>query len=244
VIGAGWIGSEVAATARSGGAEVTLIEQAQTPLEHVLGPQLGEFFADLHRGHGVGMITGTRVYRIEEGPTVVLADGTVVEADAAVLGVGVAPALALAEAAGLRIDNDIVTDEHLRTSATGVFAAGDVARAHFTRATGATFSSTGPTPPTKAPARSMLDRDEPYVKVPFFFSDQYDLGMEYFGLHDPDDRLVIRGNTDDGRFQAFWIACDGHVTAGMHANEWDASDAIRQVVESAASLDSLEPQTA
>jgi 3-phenylpropionate/trans-cinnamate dioxygenase ferredoxin reductase component len=249
IIGAGWIGSEVAATARSRGAEVALIEHAQTPLEHVLGRQIGEFFAGLHRRHGVELTTGARVERIEEGPKVVLADRVVVEADAVVLGVGVAPATALAEDGALRIDNGILVDEQLRTSASGVFAAGDVASMfhprygrHVRVEHWANAADQG-----AAAGRSMLDRGEAFTKVPFFFSDQYDLGMEYFGLHGPADRLVIRGHTDDGCFQAFWIGTDGGVTAAMHANDWDASDAIRQIVETGAPLEAVEstvPQTA
>ena len=246
VIGAGWIGSEVAATARSRGADVTLIERAGTPLEHVLGRQLGEFFADLHRTHGVELLTGARVERIEEGMKVVLAGGDVVEVDAVVLGVGVAPATSLAEAGGLLVDGGVVTDEHLRTSANGVFAAGDVAAAHHPRYDRrvrvehwANAADQG-----AAAARSMLDRGDAFTKVPFFFSDQYDLGMEYFGLHDPGDRLVIRGNTDAGRFQAFWIGDDGRLTAGMHANDWDASGSIRELVERGARVDRRELATA
>jgi 3-phenylpropionate/trans-cinnamate dioxygenase ferredoxin reductase subunit len=239
VIGAGWIGSEVAATARSKGADVTLIGHAETPLQHVLGKQIGEFFADLHRGHRVELMTGARVKRIEEGLKVVLADGTVVEVDAVVLGVGVAPATALAEAGGLRVDNGVVTDEHLRTSSSDVFAAGDVAAAYHPRYDRrvrvehwANAADQG-----AAAARSMLDRGDAYTKVPFFFSDQYDLGMEYFGLHNPGDRLVIRGSTDARSFQAFWIGSDGSLTAGMHANDWDASGPIGRLVESGARVD-------
>lgn len=243
VIGAGWIGCEVAATARSRGAEVTLIARAETPLQHVLGRRIGEFFADLHRAHGVELMTRAHVTRIEPGPRVVLAGGGVVDADAVVLGVGVAPATALAEAGGLRVDGGVVTDERLRTSASGVFAAGDVASAYNPRYDRhvrvehwANAAEQG-----AAAARSMLDRGGAYATVPFFFSDQYDLGMEYFGLHDPDDRLVIRGSTDAGSFQAFWIGGDGRVGAGMHANDWDASAEIGRQVEARAPMDVREP---
>jgi 3-phenylpropionate/trans-cinnamate dioxygenase ferredoxin reductase subunit len=239
VIGAGWIGNEVAATARGRGAGVTLIVRGETPLQRVLGRQIGEFFADLHRSHGVDLMTGARIGRIEAGPRVILADGGVVEADTVVLGVGVAPATALGESGGLRIDNGIVTDERLRTSASGVFAAGDVAAAYHPRYDRhirvehwANAGEQG-----SAAARGMLDRGDAYTKVPFFFSDQYDLGMEYFGLHDPHDRLVIRGSTDGGTFQAFWIGGDGRLTAGMHVNDWDASGTIAHLVESGARVD-------
>jgi 3-phenylpropionate/trans-cinnamate dioxygenase ferredoxin reductase subunit len=246
VVGAGWIGSEVAATARSRGAAVTLIEQTETPLERVLGTQIGAYFADLHRSHGVALVTGAHVVRIEEGPTVVLADGTVIEADAVVLGVGVAPAVGLAEAPGLRVHNGVVTDERLQTSADGVFAAGDVAAAYNPRygrhvrvEHWANAGEQG-----AAAARSMLGAGDAYTKVPFFFSDQYDAGMEYWGLHDPGDRLVVQGSIDAGSFQAFWVGSDGRLTAGMHVNDWDASGAIADLVEAGAMWNEAQAATA
>jgi 3-phenylpropionate/trans-cinnamate dioxygenase ferredoxin reductase subunit len=239
IIGGGWIGCEVAATARELGADVTLLEAADTPLRQVLGPELGAFFAELHRAHGVYVRTGVRIDRIEAGPRVMLAGGEAVEADAVLLGVGVAPATALAESGGLRVDDGIVTDELLRTSADGVFAAGDVASAfhprhgrHVRVEHWATAGDQG-----AAVARSMLGTGEPYAQVPFFFSDQYDLGLEHFGLHGPADRLVLRGATGDGRFLAFWIGPDGTVTAGMHVNDWDASEPVRRLVERGARVD-------
>jgi 3-phenylpropionate/trans-cinnamate dioxygenase ferredoxin reductase subunit len=238
VIGAGWIGSEVAATARSSGAHVTLIARGEAPLQGVLGRQIGEFFAGLHRSHGVELVTAP-VERIEAGPTVILAGGRAVAADAVVLGVGVALATALGESGGLRIDNGIVTDERLRTSAPGVFAAGGVANAYHPRDERrirvehwANVGERG-----AAAARSMLDRGDAYTKVPFLFSDQYHLGMEYSGLHDAGDRLVIRGSSDAGTFQAFRIGGDGRLTAAMHANDWDASGTIARLVESGARVD-------
>ncbi len=243
VIGAGWIGSEVAATACGLGATVTLIERGSAPLQHVLGSELGAFFAALHRGHGVRVLTDARVTRIEDGLRVALAGGASIDADAVVLGVGVAPATALAESGGLQSDDGIVTDEHLRTSASGVFAAGDVASAfhprygrHVRVEHWATAADQG-----TAAARNMLGSGEAYTKVPYFFSDQYDLGMEYFGLHDPSDRLVIRGDTDEGHFQAFWVGADEGVTAAMHLNDWGAGDGLRRLMESGEALDPTEP---
>jgi 3-phenylpropionate/trans-cinnamate dioxygenase ferredoxin reductase subunit len=240
VIGAGWIGCEVAATARGLGAEVTLIEQAAAPLERVLGRRLGDFFAALHRGHGVDLRTGTGVAAIEDGGRGVrLHDGEVVACDAVLLAVGVAPATALAEAAGLDVDDGVVASELLETSAPGVFAAGDVASAlhpiygrhvrveHWdnAKAQGA------------AAGRAMLGAGEPYAKLPYFFTDQYDLGMEYVGLHGPEDDLVLRGSLEEARFQAFWTAADGTVTAGMHVNDWDAIGPIREIVGRRGALD-------
>jgi 3-phenylpropionate/trans-cinnamate dioxygenase ferredoxin reductase component len=242
VIGAGWIGCEVAAAARSHGAEVTLIEQAATPLEAVLGPELGEVFAALHRANGVQLLTGARVRGIESGErgtTVLLDAGAAVDADVVVVGVGVAPDTALAEAAGLSVENGVVVDELLRTSAPDVFAAGDVASAfhprygeHVRVEHWANALNQGP-----AAARSMLDRGEPYTRVPYFFSDQYSLGMEYAGLHRPGDRVVIRGERFAEQFQAFWVDADDRVTAGMHVNDWDAIEPIKQLVESDEPID-------
>jgi len=236
IVGAGWIGCEVAASARGLGAEVTVIEQAATPLEAVLGAELGAFFAELHRSHGVELLMGAGVERITAGG-VELAGGRTVEAGAVLLATGVAPATALAEAAGLEVDNGIVVDELLGTSAEDVFAAGDVANTphprygrirveHWDNAIGQ----------GEAAARSMLGKGEPYTKLPYFFTDQYDLGMEYVGHHGAADELTIRGSLEDANFRAYWTAADGHVTAAMHVNDWDAIDPMRELVEAGGAL--------
>jgi 3-phenylpropionate/trans-cinnamate dioxygenase ferredoxin reductase subunit len=239
VIGAGWIGCEVAATARGLGAEVTVIAQATAPLERVLGPKLGAFFADLHRDHGVDLRLGAEVAAIEE-KSVRLADGSEIAAGAVLLGIGVTPATGLAEAAGLEVSEGIVADERLRTSAPDVFVAGDVASALHPRYARPVRTEhwDNAIQQGAAAARSMLDAPEPYEKVPYFFSDQYDLGLEYVGLHDPGDELVIRGSLAERRFQAFWIGADGTVSAGMHVNDWDAIEPIRAIVESGGRLES------
>jgi 3-phenylpropionate/trans-cinnamate dioxygenase ferredoxin reductase component len=232
VIGAGWIGCEVAASARTLGRDVVLIERAATPLAAVLGEELGALFADLHRSEGVDVRCNAAVERITE-TGVELTDGAV-QADAVVVGVGVAPDTRLAEAAGLDVDDGIVTDELLRTSAPDVFAAGDVASAfhprygrhvrveHWNNAL-----HQGP-----AAARAMLDRGEPYTRLPYFFSDQFSLGMEYIGLHSPDNRVVIRRPGDELRLQAFWVDAQDRVTAGMHINDWDTIEGIERMIGS------------
>jgi 3-phenylpropionate/trans-cinnamate dioxygenase ferredoxin reductase component len=238
VIGAGWIGCEVAAAARTLGCEVVLIEQAAAPLEAVLGRELGTLFADLHRDNGVQLLSEARVEAIADGH-VRLSDGTTVAADTVVVGVGVAPNTELAAAAELDVDDGIVADEQLRTSAPDVFAAGDVARAfhprygrHVRVEHWANALHQGP-----AAARAMLDRGEPYIRLPYFFSDQYTLGMEYIGLHAPTDRLVVKRAGDELRLMAFWIDGSGRVTAGMHVNEWDTIDAIEQLIERGEAVD-------
>jgi 3-phenylpropionate/trans-cinnamate dioxygenase ferredoxin reductase subunit len=237
VIGAGWIGCEVAASARQKGLEVTLIEQASTPLEGVLGRELGEIYAAIHRDHGVEVLTGATVEAIESS-RVVLAGGRAVDCDHVVIGVGVAPRTALAEAAGLAVDNGIVVDERLRTSADGVFAAGDVANAahpllgarlrveHWHNAL-----EQGP-----AAARSMLGTGAPYDRIPYFFSDQYDVGMEYAGYATEWDEVVFRGDVDGREFIAFWVK-DGRVLAGMNVNVWDVTDDIQALIRAGAPVD-------
>jgi 3-phenylpropionate/trans-cinnamate dioxygenase ferredoxin reductase subunit len=233
-IGAGWIGCEVAATARGLGAEVTIVERAGAPLERVLGPQLGRFFADIHSDNGVELLTNTGVAGIAHGGRRVrLADGRTLDCDAVLVAVGVTPETALGDAAGLAIADGIVADQRLRTTAPGDFVAGDVASVMHPRYGRHVRVEHWDTAQAQgaAAARSMLSKGEPYARAPYFFSDQYDLGLEYVGLHDPGDELVIRGSFEDGRFQAFWIGPDATVSAGMHINDWDAIETIRTLVE-------------
>jgi 3-phenylpropionate/trans-cinnamate dioxygenase ferredoxin reductase component len=236
VIGGGWIGSEVAASARQKGLEVTLIEQASVPLEPVLGRELGEIYAAIHRDQGVEVLTGTRVESVEAG-RVTLPDRTL-ECDHVVIGIGVIPRTQLAEAAGLDVDNGILVDERLRASADGVFAAGDVANhAHPFFGTRLRVEhwhnalEQGP-----AAARSMLGAGEAYDRIPYFFSDQYDVGMEYAGHATEWDEVVFRGDVDAREFVAFWVK-DGRVLAGMNVNVWDVTDDIQALIRSGAQAD-------
>jgi 3-phenylpropionate/trans-cinnamate dioxygenase ferredoxin reductase subunit len=234
VVGAGWIGSEVAASARQMGAEVVLIERSDLPLERVLGAELGAVYRDLHLDHGVELLPGTGVEAfagarsVEEVRTT---DGRRIACDLVVVGVGVVPRVELAEAAGLVLDNGIAVDERLETSAPGVFAAGDVAAAfhpfygarvrveHWANAL-----NQGP-----AAARNMLGAGTPYERLPYFFSDQYDLGMEYTGHAAGGDDVVFRGDPAKREFIAFWMR-DGRVVAGMNANVWDVTGPIRELI--------------
>ncbi len=236
IIGGGWIGLEVAAAARRAGADVAVLEAMDLPLVRVLGPEVAAVFADLHRRHGVDLRVNCEVSSIK-GDTgraiVTLADGSALEADLVVVGVGVAPNTELAVAAGLATDNGVLVDDRLRTSAPGVFAAGDVANAyhpllgrhvrveHWDNAIEQGVAA----------AQNMLGKDVSYDRLPYFFSDQYDLGMEYIGAIGPAgyDQVVVRGRPEDGTFTAFWLR-DGRVLAGMHANDWDAMEPIRRIV--------------
>jgi 3-phenylpropionate/trans-cinnamate dioxygenase ferredoxin reductase subunit len=236
VIGAGWIGLEAAAAARAAGCEVTVLEALAGPLLRVVGPEVSEVFAALHRSHGVRLLTGVGVAGIRRTPAhteVQLADGTVVVADLVVAGVGVAPAVELAQRAGLTTDNGIVVDQRLRTSHPQVFAAGDVANAfHPTLGRHVRVEHwDNAIEQGRHAAGSLLGSEESYQRLPYFFTDQYDLGMEYVGHVGPEgyDEVVIRGDVPGLVFAAFWLA-RGRVVAGMQVNDWDAMDAVRRVV--------------
>jgi 3-phenylpropionate/trans-cinnamate dioxygenase ferredoxin reductase component len=236
VVGAGWIGSEVAASARQRGLAVTVIEPASVPLERVLGAEVGAIYRDIHADHGVRMLLGTGVEAFEGDTTVErvrTSDGRELECDFVVVGIGVQPRTALAGQAGLVLDNGILVDEHLRTSADGVFAAGDVANAHhpfygerIRVEHWANALNQGP-----AAARSMLGHTGGYERFPYFFSDQYDVGMEYTGFASEWDRVVFRGDPESREFIAFWLK-EGRVIAGMNVNVWDVTEAIQDLIRS------------
>lgn len=241
VIGGGWIGAEVAASARQKGLEVTLVEHAQVPLERVLGEEVGRIYADVHRDHGVELVTGWGISRFEGTnrlEAVRLEDGTRIEADVAVVGVGVTPRVELAAAAGLDVDNGILVDQHLETSAEGIFAVGDVANAfhpfYKQRLRVEHWANALNQPETAA--LGMLGRHRPYERLPYFFSDQYEVGMEYTGYASDWDRVLFRGDVDTCEFIAFWIK-DGRVVAGMNVGVWDVTDAIKTLILSKQAMD-------
>jgi len=231
IIGGGWIGLEVAAAARTAGAEVALVESLDLPLLRVLGPEVAATFADLHRAHGVDLRLGATIDSFGDGG-VRLGDGSELAADLVVVGIGVTPNDALAAAAGLDVDNGILVDEQLRASDPHVYAAGDVAnQLHPTlgRRIRVEHWDTA-IHHGRAAARAMLGGDDAYDRLPYFFTDQYDLGMEYVGSIGPDgyDEVVVCGDPA-GTHTAYWLK-DGLVLAGMHVNDWDAIDAIRATV--------------
>ncbi|HKH15632.1 MAG TPA: FAD-dependent oxidoreductase [Solirubrobacterales bacterium] len=240
-IGAGWIGAEVAASARTKGCEVTVLERSSLPLEHVLGPELGAIYRDIHTDHGVELLADTNLESFEGSgavESVRTTNGRSIDADFVVVGVGVAPRTQLAEAAGLELGNGIVTTERLETSASGIYAAGDVANAlhplygeHIRVEHWANALNQGP-----AAARNMLGHQAPYDNVPYFFSDQYDVGMEYAGYATKWDEVVFRGDVDAREFVAFWVA-GGRVVAGMNVNVWDVIDDIQALIRSGATVE-------
>jgi 3-phenylpropionate/trans-cinnamate dioxygenase ferredoxin reductase component len=234
VVGGGWIGAEVAASARQRGLDVSLVHHGQVVLERVLGSEVGAVYRDLHTDHGVRILPGTGVEAFEGDGAVAsvrTTDGRRLDCDFVVVGAGVQPRTPLAAQAGLAVDNGIVVDEYLRTSAPGVFAAGDVANAHhplYGRRVRvehwANALHQGP-----AAARSMLGLAPAYDRVPYFFSDQYDVGMEYAGFAPSWDRLVFRGDPATREFIAFWLDRD-RVVAGMNVNVWDVAETIARLV--------------
>ena len=244
IVGAGWIGLETAAAARAAGLEVTLLEGAALPLLRVLGPEVGAVFADLHRAHGVDLRLGVTVTGLTGKNWAVtgvrLGEGTVVPGDLVVVGVGIAPNDRLARDAGLAVGNGITVDQWLRTSDPDVFAAGDVADAyhptlgrHVRVEHWANARRQG-----AAAAATMLGGTTAYDRLPYFFSDQYDLGVEYTGWVEPGgyDQVVLRGDPASGQFLAFWLA-DGRVLAGMTVNTWDVTGDIEALVRSQATVD-------
>jgi 3-phenylpropionate/trans-cinnamate dioxygenase ferredoxin reductase subunit len=237
VVGTGWIGSEVAASLRQLGREVTLIGPDPAPLARVLGPEVAGVYRDLHADHGVRLQLGTRVAgfrgagRVE---AVVTDDGRTVEGDLVLVGAGAVPRTELAEAADLPVRDGVLVNEQLEAvGAAGVYAAGDVAAAWHPRYQTylrvehwANALNQGP-----AAARNMLDTGSSYARLPYFYSDQYDLGMEYSGLAASWDQVVVRGDLAARTFIAFWLK-DQRVVAGMNANVWGVTESVQALIRS------------
>jgi 3-phenylpropionate/trans-cinnamate dioxygenase ferredoxin reductase subunit len=244
IVGAGWIGLETAAAARVAGLSVTVLEQAEAPLARVLGSRMSAVFSQLHRDNGVDLRCGVAISELTgtggHVTGVRLDDGSEIGADLVLVGIGISPETGLAAVAGLAVGNGISVDEHLRTSDPAVYAAGDVADAfhpllgHRLRVEHwANARRQG-----AVAARSMLGQDAVYARLPYFFSDQYDLGMEYTGYVDAAaaEDVVVRGDLPGRRFVAFWLA-DGRVRAGMSVNVWDATEAVEGLITSGRRVD-------
>jgi NADPH-dependent 2,4-dienoyl-CoA reductase/sulfur reductase-like enzyme len=245
IIGAGWIGLEAAAAARTADAAVTIIEPQSTALESALGPELGAKFAELHRAHGVEFRFGESAAEIHGDAggrvgSVLTSSGEILPAEVVVVAIGAGPNDGLASAAGLEVSNGVLTDAALRTSDPDIYAAGDVANSvnpllgkrvrveHWSNALHG-----GP-----AAARSMLGQEVSYDRVPYFYSDQYDLGMECSGLPSPGtyDQVVYRGDSSGLEFIAFWLSA-GRIVAGMNVNVWDVTGDIQSLIRSARVID-------
>jgi 3-phenylpropionate/trans-cinnamate dioxygenase ferredoxin reductase subunit len=241
VVGAGWIGCEVASAARTLGAEVAIVAPEELPLVRVLGPELGAVYRDVHREHGVDLRLGTgleAIVGIERAEGVMTSAGEVVHGDVVVLGVGAAPRDELAREAGLVVGDGVVVDEFLRTSAPDVFAAGDIASAWNT-AVGARLRVehwANAIVQGRVAGANMAGANEPWAELPYFYSDQYDLGMEYRGHAVGADRVVVRGDLRAREFLAFWLRA-GVPVAAMNVNVWDQGEAIEGLLQRRPAVD-------
>ncbi|BAD56169.1 NAD(P)/FAD-dependent oxidoreductase [Nocardia farcinica] len=246
IVGAGWIGLEVAAAARAADCAVTVVETAPQPLMGPLGPEMGAVFADLHRAHGVDLRLGARLDAVTTGADgavtgLALADGGTVAADAVLMAVGAAPNIALAADAGLAVGTGVLVDASLRTSDPDIVAVGDIAEQAHPRLGGrirVEHWANALNQPAVA-AATMLGRAAEYDRLPYFFTDQYDLGMEYTGYATADRtaRVVVRGSLADREFVAFWLDAENRVLAGMNVNVWDVTDRIKELITSATPVD-------
>ena len=244
VIGAGWIGLEAAAAARTAGAAVAIVEMAELPLLRVLGREVAQVFADLHLSHGVDLRMNAGVDEITGSggrvSGVRLADGSHIPADTVVVGVGITPNTQLAEAAGLEVSNGIQVDASLRTSDPDIYAAGDVACAYHPLLKSSIrvehWSNARNQP--QAAAKAMLGQEVAYDRLPYFYTDQYDLGMEYSGYVEPDgyDEVIFRGDKQRREFVSFWLS-QGRVLAGMNVNVWDVNDAVQALIRRGTPVD-------
>src|SRR5690606_30288101 len=251
IVGAGWIGCEAAAAARTLGAEVTVVDVRPLPLLDVRGEEIASVFHTMHTEHGVQWRLGTGVAAFTGQGQVAgvrLTDGTEVQADLVLSAVGAAPRIELARSAGLEMADDggVTVDAGLRTAAPGVFAAGDIA-SHFHPRYGrrirvehwANAKGQG-----ERAGKNLVGEPQPYEATPYFFTDQYDLGCEYRGLADPhSDELVVRGDLDARDFTAFWLR-NGRVEAAMNVNQWDDGDALQAMVDRRVSVTAEELRTA
>jgi 3-phenylpropionate/trans-cinnamate dioxygenase ferredoxin reductase component len=240
IIGAGWIGLETAAAARAAGLDVTLLVSGDLPLQHALGPEAAPIFDELHRSHGVDLRYRTTAVQLTGRQRAVtgvrLSDSAKIDADMIIVGVGVVPRTELAAAAGLKIDNGIVVDEHLRTSDPDIFAAGDIAQTYSPRLGRhirvehwANARRQG-----AVAAKSMLGQDGVDLRPSYFFTDQYDLSMEYTGDIGPAgyDRVIFRRYADSNQMIVFWLY-EQRLQAGMNINIWDVADDIERLIQSA-----------
>jgi 3-phenylpropionate/trans-cinnamate dioxygenase ferredoxin reductase subunit len=244
IVGAGWIGLEVAASARQRGVEVTVVETAKVPLSAAVGDEVGKVFAQLHRDHGVDLRLETKVEAIstEDGKAtgLKLGDGSTVTADRVLIAVGAQPNIELAERAGLPVDGGgVLVDASLRSGNPDIYAVGDIAAAEhplFEERIRTEHWANALKQPDVAVA-GMLGEPAEYRELPYFFTDQYDLGMEYAGYAPNYQRVVFRGDKDAREFVAFWLDADNRVLAGMQVNIWDALDDIKGLIRNKAPVD-------
>ncbi|OCB28578.1 pyridine nucleotide-disulfide oxidoreductase [Mycobacterium malmoense] len=244
VVGAGWIGLEVAAAARQRGVEVTVVESAKQPLVAALGETVGEVFAGLHRDHGVDLRLEAQVEEITttggKATGLKMRDGSAVAADAVLVAVGAKPNVELAEQAGLAMGSGgVLVDTSLRTSDPDIYAVGDIAAAEHPLFGGRirTEHWANALKQPAVAAAGMLGSPGEYAELPYFFTDQYDLGMEYVGHASGSERVVFRGDVAAREFVAFWLDPENRVLAGMNVNIWDVLDDVKALIRSGTSVD-------
>ncbi|MYR07349.1 FAD-dependent oxidoreductase [Gordonia sp. SID5947] len=244
IVGGGWIGLEVAASARQRGAEVTVAEYASQPLLTILGSRVAEVFADLHREHGVDLRTGVEVAEVVTDGGAArglrLADGDTIDAEVVLIAAGASPNIELAEDAGLATaGGGVVVDAGLRSSDPDVFAVGDIANAEHpllhTRVRTEHWANALNQPAVAV--ANMLGGDEKYSNLPYFFTDQFDLGMEYAGLSTGYQQVVFRGDVPARAFVVFWLDGDARVLAGMQVNIWDQLEEIKKLITAGTAVD-------
>ncbi|MHA6968690.1 NAD(P)/FAD-dependent oxidoreductase [Glutamicibacter bergerei] len=230
VIGSGWIGMEVAASARSRGARVTVYSPDEVPLAKVFGDRFGHHLLELHQRNGVDVRTSTRVDSIQEtdGHLEVVSSAGTSRADVVLLAIGAVPNIELAHEAGLKTERGVIVDASLRSSDPKILAIGDIAEAFNTslRRQLRVEHWDNAIRQGKLAAATLLGQDQNYDWAPYFFTDQFDLGMEYVGYSAPEDNSVVRGDTETGEFIVFWLS-EGKVTAAMNVNIWDVNDTLR-----------------
>lgn len=239
VVGAGFIGCEVAAVARTRGAAVTLLEALPAPLHRVLGPEAGARITRLHSDHGVEVRCGARIEAFvgEDGRVrgVRLAGGEVVECEACVVGVGIVPAAAMAAAAGIDCADGVVVDAGCATAAPDVFAAGDVANWPFRGGRLRVEHWDNALNQAQVAAKSMLGQQASYGPVPYFWSDQYDWKLQYLGHAARWDRLAVRGDLESDSFAVFYL--DGErAAAALVVNRPREIMAIRRLMAASPKL--------
>ena len=241
VIGGGWIGAEVAASARALGVEVAIVEPAPTLLSAALGPELGGVYTQLHSDHGVELFTGAapkQVHGSARVSAVELGDGRMLDADVVLIGIGAEPRVQLAEEAGLLVENGVIASNRLESSVEGIYVAGDVASAHhpfYRRRVRVEHWANALNQPAVA-AKAMLGKPAVYERLPYFYSDQYDVGMEFVGEIAGCDEVVFRGDPASREFVAFWLS-QSRLVAAMNVNVWDVGDDVKRLIRSGVPLE-------
>ena len=244
IVGGGWIGLEVASAARGSGTDVTVLEGAPLPLLRILGEKVAQVFADLHVSNGVDLRTEAKITEIltsnGRATGVRLEDGTTFDADAVVVGIGVTPVIDLAKDAGVEVDNGVLVDASLRTSDPDIYAVGDIAN-HDHPVLGHRIRvehwATALNQPASA-AAALLGKDTKYTNLPYFFTDQYDLGCEYVGhATGSEEKVYIRGDLDKREFVAFWLNDSNQILAAMNVNVWDIPDKVKPLIAEGKKVD-------